>query len=1199
MKKIITFFLAICIFLNCAIYGSINVKAQTKNDFTVLSSSISFLDDYTVEKFVNLFYESESAIATEIEASLKGQSKGTYELFKDMLDKVLTFYGVIDNANIEDVISSAASQILKDTSLCFGIINGVLSIYENATEFVHSTNAVKKTIDGFKALQNFMKIIGCSQYFPSSLSLVLTASNIGLCVGSYLETEYFKEAAVLYEYELILAYWSGGDLPQKEAPKIFTDCGVTQEEADSIFAQLYMKYLVQRMLDGLSNSDNIEKDDASNEDKYDIVEQLNIEDIEYSVQNNFVTIEKYIGIKEKYLHVALPSEIDGLPVIAISEYAFENINYRSIIIPDSVREIRDYAFYGNPSFDRIIILGKETQVSSSAFNWEMPTSSNLIANQTIGNVPIYCEDNSLAREFAENNQGYYFKSLDWDGATIWGIAPQNNVYYVHTAQQLAYIAYLVNNGNSLNGYTVQINNDIHLNNCIWTPIGNTEANYFSGSFLGKNHVIDGINISNNALSALFGYVKGNNITFSDVIICGNISGYYNSSGLIGNLSILSNGDFLAKNILNKSNITNTDSGNAGGLIATINSNGNCRIELTECRNYGVITNTGGWGPRNVGGLVGCITSTNTDTYQFFGCYQESELNQRASSGYSSGAAGGLIAIMNGGNLNVAECAIIGKISAQAYGPNCGGLIGYISPHSFLIENCEIFSTLISTHNAGDSNVAGLIGGCSSENYNSFSELIIKNTYISASMTGAYGKAALVINQEQYGYSLRDIMVQNCYFDTSKTSIGTNRMLAWTFVLSGCNTISDNVYNSGTYSSTQLKTEKSLYANWDMDGVWEYGSCGYPKLRRFMYENHSSTSYKYEVNSFDDTKHDKMYSCCSTVIETVEHIYDRTKYDSSYHWQACICNHTLSKLEHSVGDWITQREPTCINEGRKYRKCENCDYREYLSIPAIGHTYSNWTSYNSDQHKMECACGKDTLYADHDWNEGEITIEATHTALGVKTYLCIDCGEVKSEDIEKIKDHNYSNWKGHNFEEHKKVCSCGDVQYNYHIWNDGVITSPATHTMFGIKTYTCLECGTIYTEAIEKFTEHNYRDWENHDSTKHKKICPCGDIQYADHFFSIDNNSTCQHCGFVKTENSQGSENDGTTEPLSTESELATNDALTEVKTDNDVSIGISSFGDAGCGSSISSECGIILFIFLVVIEVFSKKQTVSKKKLNH
>lgn len=83
------------------------------------------------------------------------------------------------------------------------------------------------------------------------------------------------------------------------------------------------------------------------------------------------------------------------------------------------------------------------------------------------------------------------------------VAPVDGVYYIDKLEQLAYIAKIVNEGNTLEGKTVLLRNDLDLSGKSWTPIGRYQIP-FSGELNGNGRSVTGLAISYNSL----GYLKG-------------------------------------------------------------------------------------------------------------------------------------------------------------------------------------------------------------------------------------------------------------------------------------------------------------------------------------------------------------------------------------------------------------------------------------------------------------------------------------------------------------------------------------------------------------------------------------------------------------------------------------------------------------------------------------------------------------------
>ena len=136
-----------------------------------------------------------------------------------------------------------------------------------------------------------------------------------------------------------------------------------------------------------------------------------------------------------------------------------------------------------------------------------------------------------------------------------------------------------------------------------------------------------------------------------------------------------------------------------------------------------------------------------------------------------------------------------------------------------------------------------------------------------------------------------------------------------------------------------------------------------------------------------------------------------------------------------------------------------------NITKKSHSYGSWIKNDNDTHKKVCECGREITEI-HNWNAGAVTIPATHTKDGVKTYTCTTCGETKTEVIEKdAENHTYESYVADGAKNHKKLCSCGVFTIEAHKWDAGVVITQPTAGTAGVKRYTCTVCKYTKTETF--------------------------------------------------------------------------------------------------------------------------------------
>ena len=174
--------------------------------------------------------------------------------------------------------------------------------------------------------------------------------------------------------------------------------------------------------------------------------------------------------------------------------------------------------------------------------------------------------------------------------------------------------------------------------------------------------------------------------------------------------------------------------------------------------------------------------------------------------------------------------------------------------------------------------------------------------------------------------------------------------------------------------------------------------------------------------------------------------------------------------------------------------------ESLKI-AAHHTYgTDWESDNDDDHYHICSvCSGKADVTPHSYDSGMITIPATETTEGVKTYTCSVCHHTKTETVPKL-SHTHSLSVDYSKDEtgHWHACSgCTEkVDFEAHTEDSGTVTVQPTETTEGIRVYSCTVCGYVTrTETVPALASehtHSYGTAWKYDSTNHWHECSCGE-----------------------------------------------------------------------------------------------------------
>lgn len=321
----------------------------------------------------------------------------------------------------------------------------------------------------------------------------------------------------------------------------------------------------------------------------------------------------------------------------------------------------------------------------------------------------------------------------WDGTPSQphGTGTEDDPYQIGTAQELAWLAYAVNNQMESAGYCAVLTADIDLGYCRWPVIGILSSNgqrAYTGTFDGQGHTVSGLYITSlggRQKLGLFGVAQDaviENLTVRGSIELTGVKSYdmtagYIIGGLLGSGEVKDGKGVTIRNCVSQVDISvsfvndqKAQRASVSGLVGRLSGSGS--HEITDCRNEGRVYTSfepgayylGGFGgDGGQGGIVGFIDAS-------------ARLERCVNTGtvYAGRAAGVGGIVGNAGDSGVTitlnQCANQGAVSNDIGGAllrkgGTGGIIGLAPTGSITVSSCYNTGVV-----AGSAIVGGILGG---------------------------------------------------------------------------------------------------------------------------------------------------------------------------------------------------------------------------------------------------------------------------------------------------------------------------------------------------------------------------------------------------------------------------------------------------------------------------------------------------------
>ncbi|MBR5802831.1 MAG: fimbrillin family protein [Bacteroidaceae bacterium] len=300
----------------------------------------------------------------------------------------------------------------------------------------------------------------------------------------------------------------------------------------------------------------------------------------------------------------------------------------------------------------------------------------------------------------------------WDGTSVntnW-YTDETTTYTLYRPADLAGLAQLVNEGNSMEGKTIYLSAELDMNNKPWTPIGISDTKSFKGTFIGNNYQIKNLNpvITGNVNTAgLFAISEG---VIQQVQVDGIFDIEYTKSSIyyyLGSICGINKGTIMQcrSNVNMNADIkyktNNQTIGYIGGIV------GDNTGAIHTCQNYGTISaeniNTNANAYLHIGGIAGSASNGAT--------ISNCENMRKLTGSNGNVRMGGIVAIASGESVSVTGCTNFGEILIEKSNNEAaaGGIVGRNATKSTVKEVYNKGLVNITLTSGAKAYAGGLIG----------------------------------------------------------------------------------------------------------------------------------------------------------------------------------------------------------------------------------------------------------------------------------------------------------------------------------------------------------------------------------------------------------------------------------------------------------------------------------------------------------